>query len=226
MKNFKKNIYRLSEEGVIILDSFDYAIITYQYIPPLGLDYDLDTISAFRYTNSSVTGLESVNIAGLMATNSAVGCGTLGGIAVPSGSTFSNGYLFWGEDDVIQNQDGTYGESIVVNFKNLKNLAITTSPNIAVDLFAGWHSPAIPSNFSYPIKLKYETFIGGVISKEVVGGVTTNRFVSTGTSVSTPQISDDIPIPVGTCHTGPDVKKRIATINFNLDTKQSSLIFY
>lgn len=226
MKNFKKNIYRLSEEEVIILDPFDYAIITYQYTPPSGVDYDLDTISAFRYTNSSVTGIYSGAITGLMTPNSVVGCSTVGGNAVPSGSTFNNGYLFWGGDDNLQNQDGTYGESIVVSFKKLKDLAITTSPNIAVDLFAGWHYPTIPSNFSHPIKLKYETFIGGVISKEVVGGVTTNRFVSTGTSVSTPQISDDILISVGVCNDGPNIKKRIATINFNLDTNNSSLIFY
>lgn len=226
MWNFKKEIYKTSnktaESVTVALDPFDYIIITYQYTPPLGEDYDLDTLSTFRYSDSTLAGTNSNNTTGFIPGTGVVGCGVGGDGNIPIGSNFNNGYLFWGQDDVNQYIDGTYGESVIINFKNLELSGITNNPDIILDLYAGWHSGTI----LYPINIKYETFIGGTLSNEIVNGITTNRFVTTGTSVSTPQISNNINVPIGTCQQGVDIKKKVASIHYNLITNVSNIIFY
>ena len=227
MINIKKSVYRSSRvDDVVALEPFDYIIVTYQYDPPSGSDYDLDTLSAFRYATSTLTGIGSDSTQGMIPTLQAVGCGTnnyYSGSVVPFGSTIGTSYMAYGGDDVGQNQAGAFGESIVINFKNLKDANITTSNDIVVELFAGWNSG--PSG-TYPITVKYETFTGGTVSQEIVGGVTTNRFVSTGTSVSAPQISGPITVEQVGCSAGVNYKTKVASISYNLLTKVSSVTFY
>ena len=233
MFSLKKSIYktRRIEESVVELDPFDYIIVTYQYTPPQGSDYDLDTITTFRYPTSTLTGTSASGLTGFIPGTGKVGCGTGNGnpdSVVPSGTTINTAYMVYGGDDSGQSIAGTFGESVVINFKNLDNANITTSDDIIVELYAGWHSGTIGP---YPITVKYETFIGGTISREVVGGVTTNRYVTTGTSVSSPQISPPIQIIRGICGSGIEskangIKRHVASINYNLTTKVANVTFY
>lgn len=228
MQLFKKKAYTLyyPDENVVVLDPFDYIILTYQYTPPLGEDYDLDTLSTFRYPSSTLSGINASTTVGVIPGTGVVGCGASSQAAdttIPINVPINTAYMVYGGDDV--DQTGTtsqFGESIVVNFKNLKDAGITTSPDVVVELFAGWQ--AGPSD--YPITVKYETFIGGTISLETVGGVISNRYVSTGTPVSAAQVSLPIPVPIGYCGNGVDIKKNVTSIFFNLDTKVSSVVFH
>lgn len=221
MRNFKKEIYKESIlDNIQILDPFDYIIVTFQYTPPTGSDYDLDTLTTFRYPNSVLSGTQSNNTVGFIPGTGVIGCGA--GSAVPTTGNINTSYLYFGGDDVGQSQQGTFGESVLISFKNLETSGITTSSDIIVDMYAGWHS----GTSSYAINIKYETFIGGTISKEIVNGVTTNRFISTGVSVLPPQISPYTNIVTGNCGTGVDIKRKVASISFNLITKVSNITFF
>ena len=234
LNDSKKNGFsvRLVKEDVP-LEPFDYMIITYQYDPPPGADYDLDTLSTFRYANSGpITGATMSQTAGFIPGTGTAGCGGLpcngDNTRMPLGSTINTAFMVYGGDDVSQSLDGTFGESIVVNFKNLKDANITTSNDIVVELYAGWESGTVGP---YPITLKYETFIGGTVSQQVVGGVTTKRYVSNGISVSGPQVSPNKQITRGLCNSGVDgalnnYKQHVASINYNLVTKIASAIFH
>lgn len=226
MRSFAKNIFRSSNSETIALDPFDYIIITYQYSPPSGQDYDLDTITALRYQSDTLSGSDSANISGTLNSLPTVGCS--GRFFTPAASTINSSYLVWGGDDVGQTQAGTFGESVVINFKNLELSGVTTSNDVVVDLYAGWHS----GTSLYPISVKYETFTGGVISKEVVivegSSIETNRFVTTGTSIFL-QTSNLKNITPGSCGAGVDgvqPKQKVASIFFNLLTKVSNVEFY
>lgn len=220
---------RLVKEDVP-LEPFDYIIVTYQYEPPQGVDYDLDTISTFRYASGTLTGSTAASIQGFIPGTGVAGCGcspaNSDNETIPSNVNINSAYMVYGGDDSGQQTSGSYGESVVINFKNLKDANITTSNDIVVELYAGWHSITA----SYPITLKYETFIGGIISQEVVGGVTTNRYVTTGTSVSSPQISPPKTITQSDCTSGgiegSFAKQHVASINYNLVTKVASVIFH
>lgn len=221
---------RLVKEDVP-LEPFDYIIFTYQYEPPQGVVYDLDTISTFRYANSSpITGSTAASIQGFIPGTGVAGCGCIPAYSdnttIPSNVNINSAYMVYGGDDSGQQTAGSYGESVVINFKNLKDANITTSNDIVVELYAGWHS----NTASYPITLKYETFIGGIVSQEVVNGITTNRYVTTGTSVSSPQVSPPKTITKSNCTNGGVegtlAKQHVASINYNLVTKVASVIFH
>ena len=226
MRSFKKNIYKTSESdsNIIILNPFDYIIVTYQYTPPSGQDYDLDTITALRYQSDTLSGTTSDNILGTLNNLPTTGCP--GRFFTPNTiSVIKDSYLAWGGDDNVQTKEGTFGESVVINFKNLELSNITTSNDVVVDLYAGWHS----GTTMYPINVKYETFTGGIISREIVNSVETNRFVTTGTSVSSPQISNLKNITAGSCSAGVDgvnAKQKVASVFFNLLTKAARVEFY
>lgn len=232
---------RLVKEDVP-LEPFDYIIVTYEYTPPINpngngidrLDYDLDTITTLRYATGTLTGTVSNNIAGFIPGTGSVGCGTEAESAdsvIPSGAPLDSAYLRYGGDDAGQQLGDVFGESVVINFKNLKDANITTSNDIVVELYAGWNSQQ-GGLTPFPINIKYETFIGGTVSREVVGLTTTNRYVSTGTSVSSPQISPAKTITTGDCNVGiqvgdpTNVKQHVASINYNLVTKVASVIFH
>lgn len=203
----------------VILNNFDYIIITYQYNPPTGVDYDLDTLTTFRYPNSTLSGSMSNNTTGFIPGTGVVGCGV--GVVIPPTGTLNDSYLYFGGDDNGQQVDGAYGESVVINFKGLAASGLLTSNDVIAECFAGWHS----GTTAYPMTVKYETFIGGVISKEVVGGIETNRFVSTGTVVAAATISDPINVITGICSAGVDIKRRVASIAYNVLTDAASISF-
>jgi len=204
----------------VVLNNFDYIIVTYQYNPPTGLDYDLDTLTTFRYPTSTLSGTTSSNTTGFITGTGVVGCGA--STVIPIGRTFNNSYLYFGGDDAGQTVDGAFGESVVINFKNLANSGLLTSDDVIAELFAGWHSgPSV-----YPISIKYETFIGGTISRYITpGGVITNRFISDGTVVVAATISDPINVIPGSCTTGVNTKRRMASISYNVVTDVASISF-
>lgn len=236
MNRFKRNIYKTSESQTVILDPFDYIIVTYQYTPPSGEDYDLDTITALRYQSGILSGTTSNNILGTLNNLPTTGCS--GRFFTPNTiSVIQDSYLAWGGDDNIQAQEGTFGESVVINFKNLGTTetgGIVTSNDVVVDLYAGWHSGTI----LYPINIKYETFIGGVITREIVGGLETNRFVVDATvqnpgGTRVPITLSESPTPKnitsGNCSAGVDgsnAKQKVASVFFNLLTKVARVEFY
>lgn len=232
MNSFKRNIYKTSESDVIILDPFDYIIVTYQYTPPSGQDYDLDTITALRYQSDVLSGTDSSSISGTLNNLPTTGCS--GRFFTPTTGTIVNSFLAWGGDDSGQSQAGTFGESVVINFKNLELSGVATSNEVVVDLYAGWHS----GTTLYPINVKYETFIGGVITKEFVGGLETNRFVVDATEenpngtripITSSQSSTLKNITPGNCGAGVDgvnAKQLVASVFFNLLTKVARVEFY
>ena len=246
--SFSKRIIDI--EGIPVpLNPFDYIIVTYQYTPPLNHDYDLDTLSTFRYATGTLAGGGASTITGFIPGTGVVGCGTLASGAdtgiglgywgtIPNGVNINSTYMLFGGDDSGQVGTGTFGESIVINFKNLDIANITTSDDIVVELFAGWHSRGDENyndinfvNNPYPITIKFETFIGGVVSREIVGGITTNRYVTTGTSISGPQVSEPKEITPGSCGTGiqgdpNNFKQHVGSISYNLTTKVASVTFY
>ena len=206
-----------------VLTAFDYIIVTYQYNPPVGVDYDLDTLTTFRYPNATLAGSTSSNTTGYVAGTGVVGCGTPSpsNVIPTSGANMNTSYLYWGGDDNSQSVDGTYGESVVINFKNLETSGLLSQTNVIAELFAGWHDG--PAG-AYPISIKYQTFVGGTISPEVVGGITTNRFVSTGTVVAA---ATSIPISVisGNCSSGVSVKRNMASIAYDTITNAATVTF-
>lgn len=201
-----------------VLTAFDYIIVTYQYNPPVGDDYDLDTLTTFRYPNATLAGSDSNNTTGYVAGTGVVGCGA--STVIPSGANMNTSYLYWGGDDNVQFVDGTYGESVVINFKNLETSGLLSQTNVIAELFAGWHS----GTTAYPISIKYQTFVGGTISAEVVGGITTNRFVSTGTVIAA---ATSFPISVisGNCASGVSVKRNMASIAYDTITNVATVTF-
>jgi hypothetical protein len=103
--------------NVVILDPFDYIIVTYQYNPDSGQDYDLDTMTTLRYPTSTITGVSMSNTLGFITNTGLVGCGSPFGATIPEGN-INNAYLAFGGDDVVQTVAGAFGESVVINFKN------------------------------------------------------------------------------------------------------------
>jgi len=217
------NTVSFTTSQTIVLTAFDYIIVTYQYAPPLGQDYDLDTLTTFRYPNATLAGSSSSNTTGYVAGTGVVGCGTPspGNVIPTSGANMNTSYLFWGGDDEGQFVDGTYGESVIINFKNLETSGLLAQTNVIAELFAGWHSG--PAG-AYPISIKYQTFVGGTISFEVIGGIQTNRFVSTGTVVAA---ATSVPISViaGNCSSGVSVKRNMASIAYDTTTNAATVTF-
>lgn len=212
MKDFKRNIYRLSSSdcnftGVseeLILDPFDYMIVTYQY-DNTGADTtgrDLDSATTFQNT-------------GTVEDNKFIGCGQPSGYATPiSTATLSNAYLFQGGDDA----GNGLGESIVINFKNLANANISLNNDVRVELYAGWCDPAI-GNIA---NVSATTYLGGTLT-QTPGG---NTITSNGAVINTFS-SSDVPIIMGCCGVDPiTLKTHIGTIYYNLITKIASVVFY
>jgi len=185
----------------IVLDPFDYMIVTYNYDNSLG-NRDLDSATTFRNT-------------GTVEDNKFVGCGQTSQYATPTPETLLNdAYLFQGGDD---NENGQ-GESIVINFKNLELANISVNNNVTVELYAGWCvEPA-----SLTTNVSVITYLGGTMSITPGG----NTITSTGTVVATFS-STDIPVISGCCGVDPILlKTHIGTISYNLVTKVSSVVFY
>jgi hypothetical protein len=220
----------------VVLAPFDYIIVTYQYTPPVGLDYDLDTLTTFRYPESTITGVTSSTIAGFIPGTGVVGCGTSAQLAnstIPSGGTINDSYLTFGGDDSGQSVDGAYGESVVINFKNLEDSGILdpTKNIIISELFAGWHEQE-GGYTDYPIEIKYETYVGGTITNYILPpippGTPTNRYISDGTRPDPAATSSPIIAAQSGCSngvTGLYAKRKMASISYNRTTKAASVTF-
>ena len=220
----------------IVLNPFDYIIVTYEYVPPVGLDYDLDTLTTLRYPGSTLTGDTSSTIAGFIPGTGVVGCGTTASgpnTTIPSGMSINDAYLTFGGDDNAQIVDGSYGESVVINFKNLEDSGILdpTKNIIIAELYAGWHSQE-GGFVNYPINIKYETFIGGTITNYILPpippGTETNRYISSGTRPDPAAISNPITAIQSGCNigvTGVNAKRNVAYITYNRTTGAASINF-
>lgn len=209
MKNFKRNIYRSStaicdfivSAEEIILDPFDYMIVTYNYDNSLG-SRDLDSATAFQNT-------------GTVEDNKFVGCGQPSQYATPTPATLlNNAYLFQGGDDVGNGQ----GESIVINFKNLELASISLNNDVTVELYAGWCSAPT----SMTTNVSATTYLGGTMTVTPGG----NTITSTGTVINAFS-SNNVPAIMGCCGVNPlTAKTHIGTIYYNLVTKIASVVFY
>ena len=220
----------------VVLNPFDYIIVTYEYVPPIGLDYDLDTLTTFRYTDSIITGNTSSTIAGFIPGTGVVGCGTAAATpnsTIPTGRAIDNSYLTFGGDDNNQKVDGAYGESVVINFKILEDSGILdpTKNIIIAELFAGWHFQE-GGYTDYPINIKYETYIGGNITNYILPpippGTQTNRYISNGTRPDPEAISNPITAAQSGCSngvTGLYAKRKMASISYNRTTQEAFIIF-
>ena len=194
-------------------------------------------MTTFRYSTSTLTGTDMDNISGFIPDTGVVGCCSDGNLLlVPNGSTINTSYLAYGGDDAGQEVDGAYGESVVINFKNLENSGIldskATQNIIVAELYSGWESQE-GTYAPYEINIKYETFIGGVISAYTTPeGVITNRWVSNGTVVTNPTLSPDITNINALCCRGiqPAVingpfKRHMASITYNRTTGAATITF-
>lgn len=204
MRNFMKEIYRTSieEPTVVVLDPFDYMIVTYQYRSD-DFARDLDSATSFANTGTVQDGRY-------------VGCGQNGGYITPTlDRTINNAYLYQAGDD---NSNGK-GESIVVNFKSLATDAISLNNDVKVELYAGWclHGSQLSGDIS---NVSVTTYTGGTMT------ITQNVITSNGT-VNDTFSSANFPVIAGCCSINPVTgKTHVGTISYNLVTKVSSVVFY
>jgi hypothetical protein len=222
MWNFKKDIFKIENQNgilvdlcydgltysgacncgqTIILDPFDYLIITYQYRSD-DFVRDLDSATGFANTGSA----EDVKF---------VGCGQNSGYITPDGSrTINTAYLYQAGDDV----GNGLGESIVVNFKQLDLDNTSINNDVRVELYAGWclHGSQVSGDIS---NVSITSYIGGTMS------IVNNVIISDGTVVNS-FVSNNTPIVAGCCSTPVASKTHVGTINYNLVTKVSNISFY
>lgn len=222
MWNFKRDIYRTAgNNGVavdlcygttqvvacescdetVVLDPFDYLIITYQYRFD-DFRRDLDSATGFRNTGSSIDTLN-------------VGCGQNSQYITPSGRNINTAYLYQAGDDVGNGR----GESIVVNFKNLQTDNISLHDDVRVELYAGWciHPPQVSGDIT---NVSITSYSGGTMT------ITNNVITSNGTVIDGPFESHDIPVVAACCSAAVATKTHIGTIQYNLATKVSNITFY
>jgi hypothetical protein len=223
MWDFKRDIFRVENQNgilvdlcydptdstlacdcgeTVILDPFDYMIVTYQYRFD-DFRRDLDSATAFQNTGNVID-------------SRFVGCGQPGGYIVPAGRNINTAYLFQAGDDV----GNGLGESIVINFKNVETDAISLNDNVRVELYAGWclHAPQQSGDIT---NVSVTSYSGGTMS------IVNNVVISDGTIVDGPFVSNNIPVISGCCSVNPVTQKtHIGTINYNLATKVSNISFY
>lgn len=222
MWNFKRDIFKVeNQNGVlidlcydatsysgacncgqtVILDPFDYLIITYQYRSD-DFIRDLDSATHFANTGS----VEDIKI---------VGCGQNNNYITPDSSrTINNSYLYQAGDDV----GNGLGESIVVNFKQLDLDNVSANDDVRVELYAGWclHNTQVSGDIS---NVSITSYIGGNMT------IVNNVIISDGTVVDS-FVSNNIPIVSGCCSTPVASKTHVGTIQYNLNTKVSNISFY
>jgi hypothetical protein len=197
---FKQNIYKAKrEDSVVILDPFDYMIVTYSYAT--DFTRDLDSATAFANT-------------GTVEDNKPVGYNQSGYVTPFSYTPLNNAYLYQNGDDT----GNGLGESIVINFKNLELAGISLNNDVRVELYAGWC--LIPPQISGDVaSVSVTTYSGGTISLPPPplntinsNGVIKDQFIHT-----------NFPVIEG-CGSNP--KTHIGTIYYNLVTKIASVVFY
>lgn len=224
MWDFKRDIFRVENENgilvdlcydptdstlacdcgeTVILDPFDYLIVTYQYRSD-DFVRDLDSASVFANTGS----VEDTKF---------VGCGQNGGYITPNSTrTINNAYLYQAGDDV----GNGLGESIVVNFKQLELDNVSVNDDVRVELYAGWclHGSQQSGDLT---NVSVTSYSGGTMT------IVNNVVVSDGQIIDGPFVSNNIPVIAGCCSTNPlSGKTHIGTIHYNLATKVSNISFY
>lgn len=201
---FKQSIYKAKrEENTVVLDPFDYMIVTYSYRSD-DFQRDLDSATKFANTDSD----EDTKI---------VGCGQGSYITPTSGTPINDAYLYQNGDDAGNGQ----GESIIINFKNIELAGISANNNVQVELYAGWclHETQISGDVA---SVSVTTYTGGTIS---LAGGSLNTITSTGT-INDQFIHTNFPVVDGCCGTPVINKTHVGTIYYNLVTKVSSVVFY
>ena len=203
MLNFKREIYKHSvEENTVVLDPFDYMIVTYQYRFD-DFRRDLDSATTFQNT-------------GTVEDNKFVGCGQPAGYITPANTnTINNAFLYQAGDDA----GNGLGESIVINFKALELAGISLNNDVRVELYAGWclHNTQVSGDVS---NVSVTTYTGGTMT------ITNNVITSNGV-VNDSFTSNNFPVIAGCCSANPLTgKTHVGTIYYNLVTKVSNVVFY
>lgn len=208
------------------LAPFEYMIATYY----LDVDGDLDTCSYL--TGTGITSIDNLPlgcgyytpVVGLkQSTGGKLLIGpNIDNTSPAAGATQGSSYLYWAGDDAGNNK----GESILINFENLKNGQPTSNRNVGVDLRASWHTN-LPGSL---ISIEITTYNGGVLSTPTdINGEPLNTILSTGTIVQRVR-SPKRPVPYNVCDSGQsgnlNYRPLVARVNYNLDTKSSSITFY
>ncbi len=227
MWNFKRDIYRTAGENgtmidlcygatqavacdscneTVVLEPFDYLIITYQYRSD-DFNRDLDSATGLKNTGSDED-------------NKFVGCGQ-GYYATPDITRDINtAYLFQPGDDV----GNGLGESIVVNFKNMIADNISVNDDVRVELYAGWcgghGTPGNPQTFPDLTNVSITSYSGGNMT------ITNQVITSDGTIIDGPFESTDKSVIQMCCGNAATSKTHIGTINYNLVSKVSNITFY
>jgi hypothetical protein len=200
MKDFKRNIYKTPiENETIILDPFDYMIVTYSYRFD-DFTRDLDSSTRFGSTGT----IEDTKFVGY----------NQGQYVTPTDVTpINSAYLFQNGDD----SGNGLGESIVINFKNLELASISENNDIQVELYAGWCN-RVQQVYPDVANVSVTTYSGGTISVSP----TLNTITSDGI-IRDQFVHNNFPVIEG-C--GNATKTHVGTIYYNLITKVSSVVFY
>jgi hypothetical protein len=201
--------------GTTPLAQYEYLLITYIYSFD-GIQRDMDSATFFMGT-------------GTAEDYKRVGCGQPNGYVTPiDGGPINSSYLWQNGDDVGNGK----GESIIVNFENLRTAGISVNQNVSVELYGGWHSNSTwPNAQGNLVSVSIKTYVGGTLT--LSPGL--NTITSSGTCIQDIRYNN---FPVSGqpgsgssgfagCGADPLTKKtRVGTINYNLTTKVSSVTFY
>lgn len=213
-------------DGTTNLREYEYLIFSFYTSLYDDIKRDLDTVS---YITGS--GMPSVD-------NQAVGCGYVGGSSytysvpaqgsqpsyvgegriVPAGSTQGSCYMNWAGDDVSNGR----GESILFEFERLR-LSGTSNPSVSAYIRAGWCSGQNTGILGNVVAVEVTTYKGGQISSPPERP---NTIVSTGTVVQRLRYTytELNTACCGGLALGAD-KHLVATINYNLNTRISTITF-
>lgn len=226
---FSKRVERVPEsfsQGTTSLRQYEYMIVTYLYSPD-GIYRDMDSATFFQGT-------------GTVEDNKKIGCGQ-GGFATPISSLYQPynsptpanpgaAYLYQAGDDVANGR----GESILINFENViaDRPASSLNDNVSVELYGGWNSNSTWSlGAAYAgnlVTVYVSTYTGGTLSNPASAP---NTIVSSGTLIQsfsyTKMVVGAFQPPAQGCGADPVTRKtRFGTIDYNLNTRVSSVTFY
>jgi hypothetical protein len=181
----------LAGTGTFTLNQYEYMIATYYYSfnDNPSPNRDLDTCSYL--TGTGIAALDNNSLGCNYDVPYPVGQGLkqssyiIGG----AGATQGSAYVYWAGDDSSNGK----GESILLNFKNLKNGQPTSNANVAVNLHASFHR-----NTTYPsgnvVAVEITTYVGGSLSTP-----SPNTIASSGTVVQRLRSAIRDVGPVKTC---------------------------
>lgn len=211
MFSLKKSIYKTRRiEDIVELIPFDYMIVTYFYDNTPSPSYpvgspnyspdprDLDSRTSFANT-------------GTTEDSKWVGCGQTRYVTPNNSVNINTAYLFQPGDD---NGNGE-GESILINFKNLKQSGLTLNNDIEVKLQAGWCK--VPS--TGPVcDVRVRTYIGGTLT-------ITNQVITSNGALQQEFVQTGIPVVINGGCCANNNKTIIGTIKYKISTGEASVNF-